>query len=489
MPDLNTPQQEPSEKRPFIREKVARPPMTKRQLIKRLAAYLFVAVLAGAFAGASFAVVKPLAERYLAPETTQESVSVTIPKDDPDSSLGETETASEAAESSPVETGSQTEDSTEEESSGEESSAGEQETETESETEPESGETEAETSEEETKPLRTVIEEVVETYKYEYSTEDLQALYGLLYRVVREADKGIVEVHSLRRETDWFDNPVETAGLYAGVVIASTGQELLVLTPEGAVENADSIKVTFEDGTEADGRIKKTDSISGMAIVSVDMEQLGENTLSEVSVLKLGNSYSVRQGDLVAAVGAPAGMVHSSTYGSISYIVRNVQVADGAVRLLYTDVRSAAGAGTFLVNMKGEVVGWATELYDEENSTGITVAVGISDYKPTLEKMSNGRPIPYLGIYGQEVSASMTDQGIPGGVYVTDCVPDGPAYNAGIQNGDIIVRVGNKDIVTLKDYQNQVEALNQDAVVTVVVQRQGIEEYKELEYQVTVGAR
>ena len=70
-----------------------------------------------------------------------------------------------------------------------------------------------------------------------------------------------------------------------------------------------------------------------------------------------------------------------------------------------------------------------------------------------------------------------------------ECVPDGPAYNAGIQNGDIIVRIDDKDIATIKDYQNQVEALNQGAVVTVVVQRKAIEEYKELEYQVTVGAR
>ena len=174
---------------------------------------------------------------------------------------------------------------------------------------------------------------------------------------------------------------------------------------------------------------------------------------------------------------------------ALPILVRNVQVADGAARLLYTDIRSDAGAGTFLVNMEGEIIGWASEAYDEDGTQNFTVAMGISDYKPLLEKMSNGQPIPYLGIYGQEVSASMTERGIPAGVYVTDCVPEGPAYNAGIQNGDIIVRVGNQDIVTIKDYQNQVEALNQDSVVTVVVQRQGIEEYKELEYQVTAGAR
>ena len=167
----------------------------------------------------------------------------------------------------------------------------------------------------------------------------------------------------------------------------------------------------------------------------------------------------------------------------------DVQVADGVSRLLYADVRSDAKSGTFLVNMAGEVIGWVTDMYDEEGQTGVTVAMAISDYKSVLERMSNGYPVPYMGIYGQEVSGSMADQGIPQGVYVGECVPDGPAYNAGIQNGDIIVRIDDKDIATIKDYQNQVEALNQGAVVTVVVQRKAIEEYKELEYQVTVGAR
>ena len=79
--------------------------------------------------------------------------------------------------------------------------------------------------------------------------------------------------------------------------------------------------------------------------------------------------------------------------------------------------------------------------------------------------------------------------GKPMGIYVTECIPDGPAYDAGIQNGDIIVGVGGQDISTMKDYQNQMEILTSGAVVTVVVQRRGIDEYKELEYEVSVGAR
>lgn len=83
----------------------------------------------------------------------------------------------------------------------------------------------------------------------------------------------------------------------------------------------------------------------------------------------------------------------------------------------------------------------------------------------------------------------MTSEGIPLGIYVTESIQDGPAYNAGIQNGDIIVNIGGKDIATIRDYQNETESLNPDSVVTVVVQRKAIEEYKELEYQVTIGAR
>lgn len=485
MPDLNGPGPDPSEKRPFIREKIARPPMTRRQLMKRMAAFVFIAALGGGAAGASFAVMRPLAEKYLVEKPTEGSIPVTIPKDDPESLAGEVSTSPGESLSSQADPGGA---ETESESVPEGVTDGSEETpETEIlETETPEEETEEETQEE-TEPVEDIVESVLE--KWEYSVRDLETLYGSLRALVREADKGIVEVHSLKQETDWFDNPVETAGLYAGAVIAVTEQELLILTPEDAVENADSIKVTFEDGTEADGAIKGADGISGLAIVSVDMGQLKESTLTAVTVLKLGNSYSVKQGDLVAALGAPAGIVHSSAYGSVSYVARNVQVADGASRLLYADIRSDARSGTFLVNMAGEVIGWVTDLYAEEDRPDVTVAMAISDYKSVLEKMSNGYAPPYMGIYGQEVSSSMAEQGIPQGVYVTECVPDGPAYNAGIQNGDIIVRVNDKEIVTIKDYQNLVETLNQGTAVTVVVQRKAIEEYKELEYQVTVGAR
>ena len=60
---------------------------------------------------------------------------------------------------------------------------------------------------------------------------------------------------------------------------------------------------------------------------------------------------------------------------------------------------------------------------------------------------------------------------------------------AGIQNGDVIVKIGEKNILSMKEYENQLEALHQGDTVTVTVQRKSVNEYKELEYQVNVGAR
>lgn len=437
MPEVNGPGKEPQEKRQFMREQIVKPPMTKGQIAKRIAAFLFVAVLGGAAAGVGFTVVRPLAERYLVPEPEEESTPITIPKDEPETL---------PAETVPVTT-----------------------------------------QEAETEPIEEILQSAME--KYEYDVGDLNSLYATLRAVGMEADKGIVVVHSVKKDVDWFDNPVESTGLYAGAVIASTKRELLILTPESAVENADSIKVTFSDSVEVSGTIKRVDRTAGMAIVSVDVTQLDESTLKNVTALELGNSYSVKPGDIVIALGAPAGMAHSLTYGFVSYVLRNVQVADGITRLLYTDVKGSAGRGTFLINTSGEMIGWVTDQYSNDGTGDMTVAMTISDYKPILEKLSNGIAAPYLGVKGQEVTAAMAANGLPLGVYVADSITDGPAYNAGIQNGDIIIGIGEKEIVTMKDYQNQVDLLREGEVVTVTIQRKGIEEYKELEYPVTVGAR
>lgn len=435
MPENSGPDDKKAEYRPFINEKIVRQPLSKRDMLKRALGLFATAVIFGIVAAVTFVVSRPVAERFFAKGSTTESVSLTIPKDEPEMVPSEGQAASTAA----------------------------------------------------TEPIEDLLRSAME--KYPFSVEDLNTMYGGLKSLVQKTDKGIVTVHSVKTQTDWFNNPVENSGLFSGVIIATANQELLVLTPDGAVEDAEAIRVAFSDGTEVQGTIKQTDKHSGMAIISVPTANLGRALLEDIKAIELGNSYSVKQGDLVVAIGGPAGMVHSTGYGFISYITKNVQVTDGMTRILYSDVKGNAKAGTFLMNTAGQIIGWVTDEHKNDSNKDMTAAMAISDYKSILQKMSNGSAFPYFGIKGQEVSAVMNSNGMPLGVYVVDVNGDSPAYNAGIQCGDIIRTMGEKKIVTMKDFQAVLEKSSPGTVIPVSVSRNGREEYKVIKYQVTIGAR
>lgn len=438
MPDRNDPDKKSGEKRKFINEKIVRQTLTKRQVAKRLLAFLFIAVVFGVIAAVSFALSRPLAVRYLGGETKGTEATISIPKDEP------SEPGSEV------------------------------------------------TTEAVTEPTTEAIEKVVQSAveRYRYSAEDINSFFAAMRGLAQDADKGIVLVHSVQQEVDWFDNPVETTGQYAGAVIASTRRELHILTPAAAVEGADAIRVTFSDGTETSGRMKQKDQIYGMAVVSVNIDEVEEDTWNTVATLKLGNSYTMKQGEMVIAVGSPAGFVHSTDYGVITGLIRNAQVVDGSCRALYSNVHYNMEMGTFLVNTSGELVGWITDMFQNESDASQMAGVmGISDYKGTLERLSNGLGVPYFGIRGMEVGETMVAQGLPQGIYVQTAVIDGPAYNAGVQNGDTITEINEKKITSMKDFQGALENLECGQLVHVAVQRNGREGYTRLEFQVTIGAR
>lgn len=445
MPEAHDPKREP-EKRRFITEKIVKRPLTRGELFRRGLLLLLAAALFGGVAGVSFAVSQPLVARRLGETETEES-KISIPKDELLETTAESET--------PEETVTQRE--------------------TEAAAVPE-GES-----------VEKVVRNAMDNYRY--TVGDLNELFSSLRLQVQAVSKGIVVLHSVQQEVDWFDNPVETTGLYAGVVIASTAQEFLILTPEAAVQRADSIKVMFADGTEVDGRIKQQDTLSGMAVVSVDVSTLEESTKKDVLPLVLGNSYLVREGDLIVAVGSPSGMARSVDYGFVSYVDKNVQMVDQVTRMFYTRISADAGRGTFLVNTSGELIGWVMPPDLDAENSNMAMVMGISDYKGILENLTNGLAAPCFGIEGQEVSESMAAQGLPNGIYVLNSVTERPAYNAGIQNGDIITHIDGREIMTMKDFQNTVDNLECGRLIHVVVQRNGRDQYAELEFQVTVGAR
>ncbi len=432
-------------KREFMRENIVKQPLSRREIMKRLVLYACFAAVFGAVAAVSFVLARPLADRYLGTEDPAESSAVQFTKDEPETRPAETP----AEESLPEETLQELMDE---------------------------------------EQFQKAVEKAVK--EYTLSPEYLGTVSGILREIGQKADKGIVTVRSGKQQVDLFGNPVESTGDYAGAVIARTRGEYLIFTSADAARDASSLMVEFYDGSKAAGGVKQIDEVLDMAVVSVPAKDISEQVKSGTEVLALGNSYAVRTGDLVVGVGGPTGKVHSVTFGLVSYVARSVPVTDGLSRVFYTDMGSDSRVGTFLLNTSGEIIGWTSEAYTSEGTSARTTALGISDYKAILEKMSNGVPYAYFGIRGQELSESMSEEsGVPRGVYVTDAVTGGPAYDVGIQNGDVIIQFAGTDIFTMKDLQTQIEKAPGGEPVTVKVMRKGRETYTELEYNVDIRAR
>ena len=440
MPDTEGP--EKKEKREFMREKSVRPPMSKRQIAKRLILFACFAATFGVISAVSFAAAKPLADRYLGRQEASESTPIQFTRDELETLPSEENSALE---------------------------------------------TTAPPAQIEEEKIREAVEEALENYHF--TRENIDSLSSLFREMGTQADKGIVTVSSGKQQLDLFGNPVESRGDYAGAVIAKTGSELLIFTYADAVRSADSIYITFSDGTRSTGTVKQIDEVLDMAVVSVAASDVSDAAREQTQVLALGNSYSVKQGDFVLGIGGPSGLVHSVSHGTITYIARNVQMTDCSGRIFYADLSSNSRTGTFLLNLAGEMIGWTTEEFRAEESTERTVAISISDYKPVLEKMTNGVEAPYFGVRGQEVSAAMREGGIPNGVYVTEAVAGSPAYDAGIQNGDIITVYNGEEIGSFEDLQTQIESSHSGAVVPVTVKRRGRDGYTQLEYEVKIRAR
>lgn len=423
-----------SENKNFIKEKVVKDKKIKK-IFKRIVKLILSAVLFGLIAISTAIFSKPYIESFVEPEKETVIETVVIPKDNPDSI-----------------------DSTEESR-----------------------------QEIETEPVEEIVQSAIE--KYRYSINDLNAMFINLSNISNQVDNTIVSVHSLKNNIDLFDNPLQTTGIYSGIIVAKTEAEIIILCPKEAAGTADTIVVGLNDGSEVVATLKGIDDPSNIAVISVSKSNIDELTYKNIEPIQLGNSYLSKRGDMIIAVGSPAGLVHSVDYGFISYIAKNISLVDGAGRLIYTDCISQPNKGVWLINTRGELIGWMTDEYRDNEDKVSSIALGISDFKTILERMMNGQLYAYMGLRVSDLSQSMRDNGMPQGVYVQNLVSDMPAYNAGIQQGDIITRISEFEIKSLSDYKTALEKLSSGASVKAELMRYARDQYEPLIFEVVLGAR
>ena len=117
------------------------------------------------------------------------------------------------------------------------------------------------------------------------------------------------------------------------------------------------------------------------------------------------------------------------------------------------------------------------------------MAYGISDLKVLIENMTNGVGSAYLGVRALDIDKDKAPEGMPSGIYVSEVRADSPAYNIGIQSGDIISMIGNEEVNSITGFKNIMEKLKPNQVVNIKVNRSGKDGFTELNFETTIGAR
>ncbi len=323
----------------------------------------------------------------------------------------------------------------------------------------------------------------------ELQLSDYQTMYDCLYEVAESVEKSMVTVTGMSSDVDWFNNKLESENETTGFIIADNSKELLILAERRFIVNASEIKITFVDGVQVPATIKKYDKTTDLAILAVDMSLLTLSTKESIEYAKLGSSISGNKtGDLVIAVGSPLGYEDSLCYGNITSMGNDINEVDINYKLITTDIYGSSNASGALINAKGQIIGIINQSYNSKDLSNQISAIGISELRKVIERMSNANDAVYMGLYVTNVTEwAQTQLKVPQGAYVTDIVLDSPAMLVGIQKGDVVTAIDDVAITSVADYVSELHNHSAEEKVDVIIQRMSVDGYREIELEVTLG--
>lgn len=259
----------------------------------------------------------------------------------------------------------------------------------------------------------------------------------------------------------------------SGFIITSDGY---IITNNHVVEDTQDVRVILSDGSELPASVVSTDSFADLAVLKADGVMPG--------VAVLGNSDNLKPGETVIAIGSPLGDFRNSvTVGVVSATGRSLDTGNNyqMENLIQTDTAINSGnSGGPLVNLAGEVIGVNSAVVRGSGNSAIAEGLGFAIPSNTALLISQQIITkgyfsrPYMGVSIQQIDpsiASRYDLPVQWGAYVTRVGAGSPAGNAGIQQGDIIVRIGDKVFSENTKFVNALFAFQPGDVVEVEVMR------------------
>ena len=306
---------------------------------------------------------------------------------------------------------------------------------------------------------------------------------GSLSPAARVASPAVVSIATMQAQAPkqdlqndpWFrffygdrEDDAPQQGLGSGVIVSPEGY---ILTNNHVIEGAAEIQVTLSDSRRAIAQVIGADPDTDLAILRIDLERL--------PVITLGNSDTAQVGDRVLAIGNPFGVGQTVTSGIVSALGRNQLGINTFENFIQTDAAINPGnSGGALVDVNGNLIGINTAIFSRSGgSMGIGFAIPVSTARQVLEGIvRDGQVVRgWVGIEPMELTAELAETfGLPKqseGVIVTGVLQNGPAANAGLRPGDLLLKVAGQPVKNVGELLTQIASLTPGKAAKLEVMR------------------
>lgn len=266
----------------------------------------------------------------------------------------------------------------------------------------------------------------------------------------------------------------QASSLGSGVIVDSSG---VILTNNHVIEGADTITVVLTDRREFEAELLLAEPKTDLAVLRIDA---GSETLPHV---EMRDSDELEVGDLVLAIGNPFGVGQTVTMGIVSALARtNVGITDYSFFIQTDAAINPGNSGGALIGADGRLVGINTAIYSSQGgrragSVGIGFAVPSNMARTVLRAAKAGRIVrPWLGARYQSVTSDLAESLAlprPSGALISEVLPGGPAGEAGLRAGDVVVAVDGHEVADAGTLRYRVGTREPGSQVEVLTLRDG----------------
>jgi serine protease DegQ len=290
------------------------------------------------------------------------------------------------------------------------------------------------------------------------------------------------DLDRLFRNLPGFTRSQKTTALGSGVIVSKDGY---ILTNYHVIESADAIRVALQDGRQTRAKLVGADPDSDLAVLKID--------LPDLTVITFDSAHQVRVGDVVLAIGNPFGVGQTTTMGIVSALGRNRLGLNIYENFIQTDAAINPGnSGGALVDASGQLVGINTAIYSESGggSLGIGFAIPAAAAHKIMEQIIKTGHVTrgWLGIEPQDITPDLARAfhlSRDDGVIVASVLRHGPASDAGIRVGDIVLKIDGHVVYDTIGFLTMIASKPPGKEVMLTILREG----RTHEVKVKVGVR